>query len=254
MRYKDKILCTWKDPQSNLSITDMLYSGHLVIMETFSQNRQNKLMVKLSQKNSYIANTFIADNYYRRHKFLATCEKFKSSLPFWRVHPIFHRENENKLLFDFYLTHFSTFAFSESSVLSLFNELSIYSVGTNFRRIVQNMQNLRTLFPVKTTQKPLYSGHLGTTDTFFRKCRCSLQTVLTVVHISVKIIYKQVIVSSSGTNIMTLDMGKRSILRAKFSSDSNYIVSLTRKKLSVWNIAKRKLFWEVEDSNGFQVS
>ena len=54
--------------------------------------------------------------------------------------------------------------------------------------------------------------------------------------------------------MVTLDIGERSVLRSKFSSDSNYIVSLTRKKLSVWNITKRKLFWEVEDSIGFQVS
>lgn len=42
------------------------------------------------------------------------------------------------------------------------------------------------------------------------------------------------------------------ILKARFSSDCNHIVSLTRKCVKVWNVGKRKVSWEIKDEQGFQ--
>ena len=62
------------------------------------------------------------------------------------------------------------------------------------------------------------------------------------------------LLSYLGEKLVTINTERGKLLRAKFSADSNYIVSLTRRNLSVWNIAKGKLYWEVEDPSGFQVS
>ena len=55
---------------------------------------------------------------YSGHNFLTMRKNFKSNLPVYSKHPIFFVERKKKLLFDlifkcFYLTHFSTFKFSE---------------------------------------------------------------------------------------------------------------------------------------------
>ena len=78
-------------------------------------------MVKLSQKNPYIADTIIAKNCYSGHIVLAPCEKFELNLPTLSEQPILFVGKWDKLLFDFqmfYLTYFSTFTFSEMSSFS----------------------------------------------------------------------------------------------------------------------------------------
>ena len=51
-----------------------------------------QIMVKLSQRNPYIADMFIADNCYSGHNFLAPGEKIKPNFPLYSGHPIFFVE------------------------------------------------------------------------------------------------------------------------------------------------------------------
>ena len=99
--------------QSNLSIADMLQSGHLIIADNFQWNRPNT--VKLSQKNLYIA-----DNCCSGHKFLALLEKFKSNLPLYSEHSIFLWKNKNKLRFNLKMFLFDTLLYFSTSQLHHF--------------------------------------------------------------------------------------------------------------------------------------
>ena len=86
--------------QSNLSVAEMLYSGHLLIADTFSWKRSNHGQTLI--ENPYIADTFIEDNCYSGHNLLAPCEKFKSIYLFIADTPyLYFLKNKNKLLFDF---------------------------------------------------------------------------------------------------------------------------------------------------------
>ena len=86
--------------QSNLSVAEMLYSGHLLIGDTFSWKRSNHGQTLI--ENPYIADTFIEDNCYSGHNLLAPCEKFKSIYLFIADTPyLYFLKNKNKLLLDF---------------------------------------------------------------------------------------------------------------------------------------------------------
>jgi len=58
--------------------------------------------------------------------------------------------------------------------------------------------------------------------------------------------------SASGEELVVFEGNKGKVIKSKFSADSHFVVSLTRKCITVWNIAKRKISWEVTDENGFQ--
>ena len=77
-----------------------VYSGHLVITDTFSWNRPNHGQTLL--ENSYIEDYFTANNYYSGHNFLTPREKFKPNLSPYSV------ENKSKVLFDFQMFLFDT--------------------------------------------------------------------------------------------------------------------------------------------------
>ena len=75
----------------------------------------------MSQKDPYLANTFIVDNCYSGDNFLALCENFKPNLPHYSGHPIFLWKNKNKLLFSFQMFLFDPlFYFSTTSVTLLY--------------------------------------------------------------------------------------------------------------------------------------
>ena len=43
------------------------------------------------------------------------------------------------------------------------------------------------------------------------------------------------------------------IQHAKFSADGKYLVTLCKESVKIWNIAKKKVSWSIEDDIGFQV-
>ena len=87
--------------QSNLSIEDMLYSGHLVVADTFQWNRLNHGQ-NLIEKPLYSGHLCSGQLLQRA--------QFKFTTLLQRTTHIFLWKSINKLLFKcFYLTHFSTF-------------------------------------------------------------------------------------------------------------------------------------------------
>ena len=99
-----------KEIQSNLSIADMLYIGHIVTADIFSWNQPNH-----DRKPLHSGHFYSGQLLWETH-FLAKREKFKPNLPLYSGHPIFWGKFKIKLLLDFQifsLTHFSTFTFSE---------------------------------------------------------------------------------------------------------------------------------------------
>lgn len=53
---------------------------------------------------------------------------------------------------------------------------------------------------------------------------------------------------------MDLCSGEGKILNARFSADGKYVVTLTKLAVKIWNIAKRKVSWSIDEAKGFQVS
>ena len=106
----------------------------------------------MSQEDPYLANTFIVDNYYSGHNFLAQCENFKPNLLLYSGQPIF---NFQMILFDPFL-YFSTTLLTllylvSHQELHEFLELKVsqYSLREIICRIVQNRRVSRNLLLVK---------------------------------------------------------------------------------------------------------
>ena len=95
--------------QSNLSIADMLYSGHLF-------RGTDRIRVKLSDKNPYIADTVIADTiFWHRVKSSGQIYVFIADTPcFYGKIKI----NCYSIFKCFYLRTISVFTFNESSTFS----------------------------------------------------------------------------------------------------------------------------------------
>ena len=60
-------------------------------------------------------------------------------------------------------------------------------------------------------------------------------------------------VSSTGQKLLDLCSEEGEILSARFSSDGKYVITMVKKCVKIWNIAKRKVSWTIEDAKGFQV-
>ena len=84
----------------------MLYSGHLVIVCTFSWNRSNHGQT-LIEKPLY-SDTFIADNGYSDTISWQCVNSSSQIYLFIADTPYFLWENKNKLLFDFQMFLFAT--------------------------------------------------------------------------------------------------------------------------------------------------
>ena len=96
-----------------------VYSGHAIQRTLFRGT--GRITVKLSQKNPYIVDNFIADNCYSGHNTLAPREKFKPNLPFYSGHYIFCgkiKGNCYSIFSSLYLTTFCPFTFGELSTFS----------------------------------------------------------------------------------------------------------------------------------------
>ena len=157
--------------QSNLSLADMLYSGHLVTPDTFSWNRLSHGQT-LMEKSLYTGNSYHRQLLQRTQFFDAACKVQVKFTSFQRTPHIFCGKTKihcHSIFKCFILTHFSIFTISELSNFSkalLYQVVTLKSpfktkkgfaiifVGTNFCKIIQNTRNL---LPMKIIQKPLYS-------------------------------------------------------------------------------------------------
>lgn len=58
--------------------------------------------------------------------------------------------------------------------------------------------------------------------------------------------------TATGENLMDLCADEGKITHARFSADSKYVITCTKQAVKIWNIAKRKVSWSIEDTKGFQ--
>ena len=98
--------------QSNLSIVDMIYSRHLVILDNFFGEQTESW----SNSRRKIPNLY-GGHLYSGNNFSASREKFKPNLPLYSGHSIFFSDKIKIYCYSifkcFYLAHFSTFRISE---------------------------------------------------------------------------------------------------------------------------------------------
>jgi len=58
--------------------------------------------------------------------------------------------------------------------------------------------------------------------------------------------------SENGQKLLDLCSDEGEILSARFSSDGKYLITMVKKCVKIWNIAKKKVSWSIEDAKGFQ--
>ena len=43
------------------------------------------------------------------------------------------------------------------------------------------------------------------------------------------------------------------VISTRFSCDGQFVITLTKQAVKIWNISEKKVSWSIEDSKGFQV-